>query len=92
MQWQTQSGNIKTNFKFKICFTLPALRAMNVMTWNCHVYDSSKGRYDMILGGYMLTELGLNLKFSEDVIKADEGPFKRSTVYSNHGLFGCVNI
>ena len=41
--------------------------------------DSAKGRYDMILGIHLLTELGLNIKFSEHVIKADDGHFKGST-------------
>ena len=49
------------------------------MTWECHVYDSAKGRYDIILGRDMLTELGLNLKFSQHVIKVDYGPFKGYT-------------
>ena len=30
---------------------------------------------DMILGWYLLTELGLNLKLYEHVIKAVDGPF-----------------
>ena len=33
----------------------------------------------MILGRYVLTKLGLNLKFSEHAIKADDLPLKRST-------------
>ena len=33
----------------------------------------------MILGRYVLTELGLNLKFSKHVIEADDGPFIGST-------------
>ena len=33
----------------------------------------------MILGRDILTELGLNLKLSENVIEADDGPFKGST-------------
>ena len=33
----------------------------------------------MILGRDRLTELGLNSKFSEHVIKSDGGPFKGST-------------
>ena len=33
----------------------------------------------MILGIYLLTELGLNLKFSDHVIEADDGTFKGST-------------
>ena len=43
MQWNTQAGNITTNLKVKIDFTLPALSATNVVTWNCHVDDSAKG-------------------------------------------------
>ena len=50
MQWNTQAGNITTDFKVKIDFTLLALSATNFVTWNCHVDDSAKGRYDMILG------------------------------------------
>ena len=33
----------------------------------------------MILGRDILTELRLNIKFSEHVIEADDGPFKGST-------------
>ena len=79
MQWHIKAGNITTDYKVKVEFTLPALIAKNVVTWKFHVDDSAKDRYDMILGRYLLTELGLNLKFSEHVIKADDGPFKGST-------------
>ena len=63
MQWQTQAGNITTNIKVKVDFTVPALSATNVRTCKCHVYESAKGIYDMILGQDLLTELWLNLKF-----------------------------
>ena len=69
MQWRTQAGNINTNFKVKVDFTLPAISATNVVTWKCHVDDSTRGGYNMILGRYLLTELGLNLKVSEQAIK-----------------------
>ena len=46
--------------------------------WNFHVDDSAKGRYDIIVGEDLLTELGLNLIFSEHVIEADCGPFNGS--------------
>ena len=49
MQWNTKSGNITTNLKVRIDFTLPALSATNAMTWNCHVDDYAKGRFYMIL-------------------------------------------
>ena len=32
MQWHTQAGNITTNHKVKVYFTLPTLIAKNVMT------------------------------------------------------------
>ena len=41
--------------------------------------ESSNVRYNTILGQYMLTDLGLNLKSSDHVIKVDDGPFKGST-------------
>ena len=50
VQWKTQTVNINTNLKVNIYFTLTALSATNAVTWKCHVYDSAKGRYDMIFG------------------------------------------
>ena len=47
MQWHIQAGNITTNIKGKVDFTLPSLSVMNTMTWKCHVYDSAKARYDI---------------------------------------------
>ena len=79
MQLRTQAASITTNTKDKIDFTLPELSATNIVTWNLHVDESAKGRYDMILGRYLLTNLGLNLKFSYHFIEADNGPFKGST-------------
>ena len=57
MQWNTQDRNITTNLKVNVYFTLPTLSATNVAIWKFHVDDSSKGRYDMILGRYLLTGL-----------------------------------
>ena len=55
MQWHTQAGNVTNNLKIKVDFTLPMLSAMNVVTWKCHVGESDKGGYDMILGQDILT-------------------------------------
>ena len=62
MLWNTQAGNIATNIKVKIDFTLPTLSKTNAVSWNFHVDDSAKGRYNMILGRDISTELVLNLK------------------------------
>ena len=48
MQSYTQSGNITTNLKVKVSFTLPVLSASNLLMWKFHVEDSSKVRYDTI--------------------------------------------
>ena len=79
MKWHTQDGNITTNHRVKVDFTLPALSATNIVTWKSHVDNSANGRYDMTLGRHLLTELGLNLKLSEHVIKTDDGPLKGYT-------------
>ena len=60
IQWNTQAGNITTNLKDKVDFTLPTVSATNVLTRNCYVDESAKGGYNIILGSYILTELGLN--------------------------------
>ena len=50
MQFHTQAGNIPTDLKVEVDFTLPELSTTNVVTWKCHVDYSAKGIYDMILG------------------------------------------
>ena len=54
IQWHTQAGNITTNLKVKVYFTLPVLSTTNGVTWKCHADDSAKSIYDMILGRYIL--------------------------------------
>ena len=76
IQWHKQVVNITTNIKVKIDFTLPKINATKIVTWDCHVDDSDKGRCYMILGRDILTALGLNLKFSKYFIKEYYGPLK----------------
>ena len=48
--------------KVKIDFTLPELSAAKIVTWECHVDDFAKGRYDIILGRDLFKSLRLNIK------------------------------
>ena len=41
-QCQTQAGNLTTNKKVKIDFTLPEFSAEKKLMWNFHVEDSAK--------------------------------------------------
>ena len=55
MKWHLQAVNITTNLKIKIDFTSLQVSATKVLTWNYHVDDFVKIRYDIILGRYILT-------------------------------------
>ena len=59
--------------------TLPEFRTTKIMTWECHVDDSAKGRYNMILDRYILAKLVLNIKLFKHSIEAGYGPLKGST-------------
>ena len=79
IQWHTQAGNINTNLKVKVDFNVPELSATNVATWKLYADYYTKGRYNITLGRDLSTELLLNIKFSDHVIKYDDGPLKGST-------------
>ena len=48
-----------------------------MLKWN--VDESANGGYNIVLGQYLLTQLGLNLIVTEKVIKADDGTFRGFT-------------
>ena len=66
--WETQSRELMTSKKANIDFCLPEFSATKIMTWKCHVNESTNGIYSMILGRDLLTALGLYLKLSENII------------------------
>ena len=39
-----------------------------IISWKCHIDNYTSNRYDMILGRYLLTTLGLDLKFDENIV------------------------
>ena len=57
MQWQTQASKITTNNRVKVYLTLTEFSVMKIVAWNCHVDDSTKISYNIILARYLLNEL-----------------------------------
>ena len=55
IQYHKQAGNLTTNPKLKIDYTLTEFSVSNIVMLKYCVDDSAKGRYDMILGRYLLT-------------------------------------
>ena len=93
MQCHMEAGNITTNVKAKIDFTLPELSAPNILMYNCHVDDSAKGRYEMVLHKYILKLLGFNIKISLRIIEAKHEPLKGSTTpMVDLGRYEIINL
>ena len=72
--WKTQAGKFTTPKKVNIEFFLPEFSVTKIVTWECHVNEYTISRYEMILGRDLLTALGLDINFSENVIIGGEGP------------------
>ena len=75
--WTTPAGEMKTRSKVKAQFTMPELQEKRLVEWNFHVTEDM-GAYDMIIGRDVLSFLGIDIKFSEQVVTWDHGemPFK----------------
>ena len=71
---ETQAGKFKTLGKVNVDFCLPEFSSTKIVTWKCHVDKFTTGRYEMILGRDLLTALGLDLNWSENVIIGGRGP------------------
>ena len=66
--WKDQSGKFMTSKKVNVYFCLPEFSATKIVTRKCHIDKSTNGRYDMMLNRDLLTALGLDLKFADNVI------------------------
>ena len=75
-KWETQDGKFMTSKKLNVDFCLSEFSVKNIVTWKCHVDESDEGRYDMTLGRDLIITLGVDLKFSENVIIGGDGPYK----------------
>ena len=66
--WSTPAGDISTNTSVKSQFSLPELHEDRIVEWNFHVAESL-GIYDMIIGRDLLAFLGIDIKFSSNVVE-----------------------
>ena len=75
--WTTPAGEMKTRSKVKAQFTMPELQEKKMVEWSFHVTDNM-GAYDMIIGRDIMSFLGIDIKFSDQVITWEyaEMPFK----------------
>ena len=75
--WTTPAGEMQTQAKVKAQFTLPELQSKRLIEWRFHV-TKDMGAYDMIIGRDILSFLGVDISFSNQVVTWDgaEMPFK----------------
>ena len=72
---EIQYGKFTNSKKVNVDFCLPNFIETKIVTWKCHVDNSTNGIYDMILGRDLLTALGLDPNFSKNVVLGEEGPY-----------------
>ena len=65
-----------TSKKGNTDFYLPEFSATKTASWKYHVDKKNHISYDMILVRDLLTTLGLDLKFSGNVIICGKGPYE----------------
>ena len=72
-KWKTKAGTFETNRKVECQFTLPEFHEGKEISWKMFVdeTDQQLNNYDMIIGRDLLHELGIDLLFSEGVMKWD---------------------
>ena len=88
VNWTTKAGSFATTRQCVVSLKLPALHADKVITWNYYVDEQQSTHYDIILGRDVLTEVGIDLLFSERKITwegssipmGDPSLFKHKTI------------
>ena len=73
--WQIQDGNFTTSKKLDVDLFLLEFITTKIVKWKFHVDESSEGGYDIILGRDLLAALVLGIKFYDNVIISNNGPY-----------------
>ena len=89
-KWETKAGSFSTTEKCKCTFTMPEFHKGKEINWMVYVdkTEGNLGHYDMIIGRDMLETLGINLLFSEQIIKWDNATIPMRNISS----FDEINI
>ena len=88
-KWKTKAGSFNTSKTCKCTFFLPEFHANREIEWRVHVDESDEpSRYDMILGRDLMETLGIDLCFSQNLIKWDNA----STQMRDPRVFDDSNI
>ena len=74
--WENQAWKSTTSKRVNIDFFFPEFSATKIVTWKFHMEKSTNSIYYMILGRDLLTTLGMDLKFSDNVIIGEEVTYK----------------
>ena len=88
LKWKTAAGELSTNYKVAIEFSLPELHESRMVQWTVHVAKTC-GNYDLILGRDLMQELGLTFSFLNCTITWDENsiPMKDSNCTVSNSYF-----
>ena len=70
--WNTKAGIFETNKTCKVQFTSPEFDTQKLIEWKMHVDDSTTSNlYDMMIKTDLMTELGITIDFTEQVMTWD---------------------
>ena len=81
-QWSTASGVLTTNTTTAKRFSFPDLHANNLINQSLHIVDRNIGRYDMIVGCYLIISLGIDIHGADMTIHWDDSSIPWSDIYS----------
>ena len=93
VKWRTQGSDFLTPHKTNVELVPPELDATKTVPWDFHVDDSQKNsQYDMIKGQDLLSEIQLDLCFSDYTIRGNGGAYEECNVYLKNIINGYVWI
>ena len=69
--WTMAAGQIKTNERCVVHFSLPEFSPTRTITWDMHVGTLDNVLYDMIIGNDLLERLKIDIKYSTSTIVWD---------------------